>query len=93
MAGGEGSTWGLGEAAAVAAAGEREAARARALSPSARPRRRRTGDGRVARRNKKIAWARPPLVCDVERASMGRKSAKPGLIEARAIGPGGVPSP
>ena len=60
MAGGEGSTWGLGEAAAVAAAGEREAARA--LSPSAR--RRRAG-----------AWARPPLVCNVERASMGRKSA------------------
>ena len=45
MAGGEGSTWGLGEAAAVAAAGEREAARA--LSPSAR--RRRTGYGRGRR--------------------------------------------
>jgi len=41
MARGEGSTWGLGEAAAVAALGEREAERA--LSPSAR--RRSTGDG------------------------------------------------
>ena len=72
MARGEGSTWGLGEAAAVAAPGEREAERA--LSPSAVCEEEH-GRWMSRRSEQKIAWARQPLVCGVERASMGRESA------------------